>query len=146
MGHLVRRLVGALSRRAPSVDDVAWVDTWLRDGERQVWDGMPVHDRRHSVHVARRYVEMCESDAVRDEVAAALLHDVGKAASSLGIAGRVVATIVGPRGRRFSAYHDHERIGAGICREAGSSALTCAMIDGSADAGLADRLRRADEI
>jgi putative nucleotidyltransferase with HDIG domain len=115
------------------------------EAEFDLWGSMPVHDRRHSIEVARRYVALAP-DASRDEVAAALLHDVGKVVASLGVGARVVATIVGSRGRRFSAYHDHESIGAEMCRKAGSSVTTVAMIDGTAASELVDRLRRADEI
>jgi len=144
--HLVRRFAGALSRREPPASDESWVRSWLLEGEFDLWSGMPAHDRRHSIDVARRYVTLSADDVRRDEIAAALLHDIGKTVASLGVVGRVAATIVGPRGARFVAYHDHERIGAELCHREGSSHLTCSMIDGSADAGLVDRLRRADDI
>ena len=52
--------------------------------------------------------------ATRAEMAGALLHDVGKIEAGLGTFGRVAATVVGPRTRRFRLYHDHEAIGAGL--------------------------------
>ena len=80
---------------------------------------MTVQDRRHSILVARRFVEFAP-EASRAEVAAALLHDVGKLASGLGTFARVVATVVGPRTDRFRPYHDHERLGAEMLAAAGS--------------------------
>ena len=55
----------------------------------------------------------------RAEMAGALLHDVGKVQSGLGTWGRVAATVVGPRTRRFRQYHDHEQIGASMAAQAG---------------------------
>lgn len=144
--HLVRRFMGALSRAEPLDVDVDWVGTKLLSGEMQLWMAMPVHDRRHSIQVARRYELLTGSTATRDELAAALLHDVGKTASSLGLTGRVAATLVGPRGRRFREYHEHEAIGASMCRTAGSSTTTVSMIEGTGDARTRDLLRVADEI
>ena len=59
----------------------------------------------------RRFLELRPA-ATRPQMAGALLHDVGKVQSGLGTWGRVAATIVGPRTRRFRQYHDHEQIGA----------------------------------
>ena len=53
-------------------------------------------------------------------MAGALLHDVGKFEADLGTFARVAATIVGPRGRRFRMYHDHEAIGARLAEAAGA--------------------------
>ena len=64
----------------------------------------------------------------RDEMAGALLHDIGKLDSDLGTAGRVVATVVGPRTARFRRYHDHERIGADMLKVAGSSPVTVDLV------------------
>jgi hypothetical protein len=57
-----------------------------------------------------------------------LLHDVGKIECGLGTWGRVAATLVGRRGRRFTLYHDHERIGADLAKAAGSEPDTVDMI------------------
>lgn len=76
-------------------------------------------------------------------MAGALLHDVGKSASSLGTFGRVVATVVGPRSMRLRRYHDHEAIGAEMAAGAGSDTVTVALIRGTGPA--ADDLRAADD-
>ena len=104
-------------------------------------------DRRHSVVVARRFVEPGVEPGVepsRAEVAGALLHDVGKVASNLGTWGRVSATLIGGRGRRFRAYRDHESIGAEMCRAAGSHETTVELVAGRGTS--VDRLRRADNV
>ena len=76
-------------------------------------------------------------------MAGALLHDVGKVQSGLGTWGRVAATVVGPRTRRFRQYHDHEQIGANMAAQAGSDPATVALIRG--DGPAAADLRAADD-
>jgi response regulator RpfG family c-di-GMP phosphodiesterase len=110
---------------------------------------MKPHDQRHSVEVARRFSELHPTFS-RDEVAAALLHDIGKVESELGIMGRVVATIAGPKGEKFRRYHDHELIGLNLCRKAGSSAETLRLLDWSHEElrndSIAKLLRQADQM
>ena len=143
--HLARRWWGSLSPAAPSPTDEAWAHANLLEGERLVFDAMSVPDRRHAVSVARRFVDGWPG-AVRDQVAAALLHDVGKTHSGLSTAERVVATLVGPRTRRFRDYHRHESIGLDMCRRAGSTEQTLSLLAGRADARILEALRRADDI
>jgi hypothetical protein len=140
--HLARRFASSLSRCEPDAADTAWVDSQLLAGELELWRRMSVADRRHSITVARRF------DAAgrwsRDELAGALLHDVGKLESGLGTFGRVAATIVGPRTERFRRYHDHERIGAQMLASAGSSDVTIELVLGRGPASSA--LIAADDI
>ena len=96
VGHLVRRFVGSVSRREPDPADTAWVDSQLLAGESLLWHRMSVADRRHSIAVARRF-ESLGGPWSREEIAGALLHDIGKLESGLGTLARVAATVVGPR-------------------------------------------------
>jgi hypothetical protein len=147
--HLIRRFVTSLSRRMPPAIDVAWVNEKLLENEFELWCRMKPHDQRHSVEVARRFSELHPTFS-RDEVAAALLHDIGKVESELGIMGRVVATIAGPKGEKFRRYHDHELIGLNLCRKAGSSAETLRLLDWSHEElrndSIAKLLRQADQM
>jgi hypothetical protein len=139
----VRRFASSWSDRPPAARDEAWADLHLLPGERRLWIRLSNADRRHALEVARRYVGAHPS-AGRAEVAGALLHDVGKLASGLGVWGRVAATLVGPRGRRFRAYHDHEALGAELCARAGSAPVTVALVAGR---GATQRaLREADQV
>lgn len=144
--HLSRRFFGALSRSAPSSSDQAWALGFLLEGEAALWKQLGNADQRHSIDVARRFsADLSESP--RDEMAGALLHDIGKVSVHLGTFGRVLATIVGPRTRSFRIYHDHEQIGIELLREAGSTAATLSLLDGTTqrvDALAA--LRRADNV
>jgi hypothetical protein len=131
--------------------------SWLEPTEADLWSAMSVADRRHSIEVARRFAGRIGPDASWPEMAAALLHDVGKTEAGLGTFGRVGATLwcrtVG-RARasegdgRVSRYVRHEALGAELLRSAGSSPRTIALVAGdvSADDPVARALAWADEI
>ena len=85
--------------------------------------------------------------ATQPELRASLLHDIGKMQSNLGVLGRVVATLVGRRGERFTAYHDHELIGSQMLRNINSDLVTVSLVAGVASEDIADALsdlREAD--
>jgi HD domain-containing protein len=140
--HLARRLVGSLSRREPSADETSWAESHLLESELVLWRRMTAQDRRHALTVARRF-ESLGGPWLRDELAGALLHDVGKVESGLGTVTRVVATVIGPRTARFRRYHDHESIGAEMLTAAGSSEITTGLVRGSGRA--ASALQAADD-
>ena len=132
--HLARRFFGALSPAAPRADDVAWVATVLNGRELAVWTRLPAHDRRHSITVARRVEATLAGTEYAGDcrwLEAALLHDVGKLDSGLGVFGRVGATLAGAvaghgmadawsekRGitRRVGLYLRHPELGASRIR------------------------------
>ena len=144
--HLARRFRGAISSAPPPAADDVWAVRQLTAAQAALWWDMMHQDRRHSVQVARRFLE-CVPEAPRAAVAAALLHDVGKTESRLGVLARVVTTVLGPRTERWRSYHDHERLGISMLRDAGSDPLTLALLDGtSPDTALVDALRDADDI
>lgn len=141
--HLARRFVGSLSRAEPAATDMDWVRSQLIAAEFDAWQAMAVQDRRHSILVARRFVELAPL-ATRAEVAGALLHDVGKQVAALGTFARVAATVVGPRTKRFRQYHDHEALGAAMLALAGSDPVTIELVMGGG--ALREVLRRADDV
>ena len=111
-------------------------------------------DRRHAIQVTRRFesrlgASYAESPvADRRVLAAGLMHDVGKIRCGLGTCARVVATLVGPRCKRFRLYHDHETIGVEMLLDIGSDPLTISLVgrQPSAPPAVADALAWADEI
>jgi hypothetical protein len=121
------RFFTSLSSRPPDATDDEWAESNLLPGEIELWRRMSNQDRRHSVIVARRFVE-ARPAATRAETAGALLHDVGKLECGLGTWGRVAATLVGSRTARFRAYHDHEQIGSDLAAQAGSDPATVELI------------------
>lgn len=116
----------------------------LNDDEFALWTSMQGRDQVHSLHVLSRFTVL-HSGATRAENAAALLHDVGKTSADLGWFLRIVATLVGARGRRFTEYHDHERIGAELLGGI-SDTRTVELVHGVVDDEVAFALRDADNI
>jgi hypothetical protein len=137
--HLAARFVTSLSPAPPPVEHEVWVDGYLLPGERRLWVQLSNQDRRHSALVGRRFAA-ARPAATRAEVAGAILHDVGKIECRLGTFGRVAATLVGPHGERFRAYHDHEPIGARMAAAVGSDPVTVELIRGEGPAALTLKL------
>ena len=134
LAHLARRFFGALDPRGPSEEDEAWVAGLLGEGEHELWARMSGPDRRHAVGVARAVAGTNEG-AQPWVLAAALLHDVGKATSGLRTFGRVVATVAAEVGGRervtawdsaIGRYLRHDVDGARLLQQAGSDPLTVA--------------------
>jgi hypothetical protein len=125
--HLIARFFWSLSAKPPTPDDDAWAESHLLPGEVALWRRMPGMDRNHSIKVTRRFVA-ARPTASRAEIAGALLHDVGKIESGLGVWGRAAATVLGGRTKRFRAYLDHERVGSELAEQAGSEPVTVELI------------------
>ena len=147
IAHLARRWATSMSRREPAPADTAWAESFMLQGEMALWRQLSAVDRRHAIAVARRFEAAGRTMDVawsRDEMAGALLHDIGKLDSSLGTAGRVAATVFGPRTARFRRYHDHEQLGADMLVVAGSTPLTIDLVRGIGRAAAA--LAEADHV
>lgn len=135
--HLALRFTGALWPGPPRAADQAWVAEILTADELRLWSRMVAHDRRHAVRVARSVEKALAGSAHGHEPAwlvAALLHDVGKLDASLGVLGRVGATLAGALGgheiagpwsgmrgtrRRVGLYLRHGELGADRIRVVG---------------------------
>ena len=138
-GHLARRFFGALRPGGPSQEDRAWVEAMLEPAEFALWARQPGHDQRHSAGVARQVEAALAGGPHADDSrwpACALLHDIGKLASGLGVPARVLATLVeratggavadweehrGLR-RRIALYLRHPELGADMIELAGGRA------------------------
>ena len=143
--HLAKRFVLSLVPSQMQEIERQWVHSVLTSSEFDLWNKMMAQDRQHSVLVGRRFVKNRPTSS-NEEIAGALLHDVGKSAAHLSTMARVVATLVGPRTSRFRQYHDHEAIGAAMLRSIGSDEITIAMVEGSCTGDLKDALNLADDI
>ena len=147
--HLVKRFFGSLSKREISEVDHEWVASILSVNEMELWSWQMLVDQAHSVQIARRFVVLMP-DAAREEIAAALSHDVGKSVARLGVFARVVATVLPDRvariNHRFAAYRGHEKIGAEMLRAVGSSEVTVALVEGTAATKAANALLLADRV
>lgn len=143
--HLVRRLSESIGSHQLSESDIAWTRERLDGVEFQLWSSMQLVDRTHSYGVARRLTTL-NPEVERYEIAAAFLHDVGKALSSLSTGERVLATIVGPRTKKYKLYHDHEQLGAEMCRRHGVDPRVSDLIVGIGAPEAVARLRAADDL
>jgi hypothetical protein len=146
LSHLVSRFFGAVSNAKPLPEDLAEVESLLLCDEFDLWRTMPTMDQRHSIAVLRRFLNL-RPGATQPELRAALLHDIGKIRSNLGVLGRVFATLIGRRGERFMDYHDHEKIGSQMLQDIDSDSVTIRLVAGSdlSDvAGALSDLREAD--
>jgi hypothetical protein len=122
----------------------------LLDSEFALWSAMMPMDKKHSIKVMSRFMQIYPQ-ATAAQVRASLLHDVGKLESNLSVFARVLATIVGERGSRFAKYHAHEKIGAQMLRQAGSDEETWQLVAGEVSDSpqlqtVLAALRQADEI
>jgi hypothetical protein len=140
--HLAKRAVGSFSNGEPK--DISVAQIILNKGEFEFWNSMQGRDKCHSLVVLDRFDAAC-TNASQEERAAALLHDVGKRFADLGWLGRIVATIIGPRGFRFHLYHDHENLGAQLISEV-STQRTINLVAGIVTDDVAIALRIADDI
>jgi hypothetical protein len=135
----------SLSRGDVSETELAMVRETLSAVEFELWCQFNNADRRHSVLVAARFVSLLP-EASRNDIAGVLLHDIGKTRSNLSTLQRVVATIVGPRTRRFALYHQHEQIGVELLQQAGSHSGVIAILNQTCNADVAAAFRAADNI
>jgi putative nucleotidyltransferase with HDIG domain len=143
--HLVKRLITSLVRRDVSEAELNMVRSKLSAHEYELWLQFASADRRHSVLVAARFTAL-RPEASANEIAGVLLHDIGKVRSNLSTLQRVVATVVGPRTRRFALYHQHEEIGADMLRQLGSHSEVIAIVNQTCNADVAAAFRAADNI
>jgi putative nucleotidyltransferase with HDIG domain len=129
--HLATRFVGSLRARPLDAADLAFVHDSLRPEELACWERLGRADRAESLATARALGPESEPRWV----AAALLHDVGKAETTLGPNGRALATVVATlAGRRrartwanaIGRYVNHDELGAARLREAGARPETVA--------------------
>jgi hypothetical protein len=130
--HLATRFLGVLLSRPLGPgrqDDVARI---LTPAEADLFFRQQAMDQRHGYLVAQRVKASLPGN--RDAIAAALLHDVGKATSKLGPVARSVATILAtvriPLASRWRAYRDHGTIGAAELQAAGARPLAVGFAAG----------------
>jgi hypothetical protein len=142
--HLIKRAFGSFSQSPPNPIEIAKAQDVLNQAEFKTWTEMQNRDQRHSIAVLDRFDELAPT-ALQTERAAALLHDVGKNVSGLGFIARVVATLVGPRGKRLTDYHNHEALGAELLI-AISDPRTVDLVRGAANDEASRLLRVADDI
>ena len=98
LAHLVRRVATTMKGRTPSRTDLQWAAELLAPPELTLFSSMEPIDQAHALEVARRTEALLGQHGGDTNwvLVAALLHDVGKIESEAGVAGRVLATLIGP--------------------------------------------------
>jgi hypothetical protein len=127
--HLVTRFFGSLRPRPLGADDLAFVQQKLTPAEYACWQRLAPADRVESLTTARAASVALGPGGDDRWVAAALLHDVGKAETRFGPFRRAGATavviVVGERRVRawpnaIGRYVDHDERGARLLQQAGA--------------------------
>jgi len=158
--HRVTQFVAHVRARVDP-EETAFVRRTLPDAAAQLFDEMPVADRRHGLDVAERLVAAGHGDP--DLLAAALLHDAAKG-HRMRLWHRVAAVLLGrltpsllrrlasddPSSWRhpFHLYLHHPSMSAELILRAGGSPRAAAFVRGmavGADARLQRALTEADD-
>jgi len=113
--HLIGRFFRVLAAGPLTDEECREVESWLdREEEADIYRRQSVADQRHGLEAARR-VAAVRGDR-RDLVRAALLHDVGKRWSNLGVIERSLASLFTklrlPVRGSWRRYLDHGLLGA----------------------------------
>lgn len=125
LGHLVRRFFGTILAQPLSPAEQRLVADRLGTAAARLFWAQSAADQRHAFETMRR-VAIHTTDAV--VLRTALLHDVGKAHTTLGAVGRSLATVLDAVGApllpAMAAYRDHGRLGAEALARIGADPLT----------------------
>ena len=127
--HLVARFFEVLAARPLTPAEQQEAGRMLCPRDAPVFWGQAGADQRHALSAARR---VAAGFPERPElIRAALLHDVGKRHTRLGIAGRVIASLVEmvglPGPGRLGRYLAHGAIGAADLEAAGCEPIVVAF-------------------
>jgi len=151
--HLARRFFQSLRSRPLDPAEQERVSGWLRDGEGPLFWRQQSIDQRHALTCAEVIVD--RQPERPDLIRAALLHDIGKRHSNLGVSGRVVAASLAllrlPAPGRLARYLDHGPLGAAELARLEAEPMVIAFAEGhhgacppGADADDWHLLREAD--
>jgi putative nucleotidyltransferase with HDIG domain len=164
LAHLSGRFVRALWPGPPRAADVAWVEGVLTPDGFVHFRRQPNHDQRHAIGVARDVQARLADTPYADDpqwLSAALLHDIGKLDSRLGVYGRVVATVSGSVAgrehadawsessgftRRVGLYLRHAELGADRIRIVGEPEEAARWAAAHHDASTWSELDIPDEV
>lgn len=123
--HLFRRFFDVLTAQGLTVVETEAVRHRLTPELGELFFSQPPADQRHAYQAG--LVVVAGGQAHSDVVVAALMHDVGKRHSRLGVIGRSVASIAVrlhlPLGDRMTAYRDHGMLAARELAGAGAVPL-----------------------
>jgi putative nucleotidyltransferase with HDIG domain len=124
--HLAGRFLAVATAGPLTPEELRDVEVWLdSEGESGIFWEQSVADQRHGLEAARM-VAAARPDR-RDLIRAALLHDVGKRQSNLGVIGRSLASLCAklrlPVRGSWRRYLNHGVLGARELASLGSGTL-----------------------
>lgn len=126
--HLFSRFLDVATAQRLNAFEAAAVETWLTPETARLFFAQDDPDQRHGYHAALSVIAAGVDD--RDVIMAALLHDIGKRHSRLGIVGRSFASVLIlahlPMTQRMETYRDHGLVAA---RELGELSAPSLVID-----------------
>jgi hypothetical protein len=118
--HLTHRIYEWWGARPLDEAEITLARSMLSPDLWPLFASQQVADQRHGFNAGRKLT----GNARNELVTAAMLHDVGKAESSLGVIGRSVATVLMtlrlPMTDRMRRYRDHGELGAASLESAGA--------------------------
>jgi len=130
--HLTKRFFETLRSRPLGPAEQAEATEWLGERESPLFWAQPPADQRHAL-TAARMVASHRPDR-RDLIRAALLHDIGKRHSRLGVAGRVTASAFEllhiPAPGRLGIYLRHDSLGGEELGELGMEPIVVSFAAG----------------
>ena len=118
--YRVKQFVWAITSKFRPIDKKL-IDRYLNNEEKKLFNQLRVSDRQHCIRVCNDALEKCKQEDVDENKLAkiALLHDVGKASSSLNIIDKSVIVILNKitKGRlkkynfnrKIDTYYNHPK-------------------------------------
>jgi putative nucleotidyltransferase with HDIG domain len=112
--HLIGRFFDVLSAKPLTAEERSAVGAWLSQAEARLFFSQQPADQRHAFYAASVVTANRDEDAVTRR--AALLHDIGKRYSRLGVIGRSLVSLAiwlgVPLASRARLYRDHGELAA----------------------------------
>lgn len=123
--HLTRRFFEYLIAKPLNPERALQVRTWLTEAQQDLFFAQNPKDQAHGYNAGLVVISAGITDP--EVTQAALLHDVGKRHSNLGVLGRSLVSIMIklrlPLTTRMKTYRDHGRLGSEELLQAGSPTI-----------------------
>ena len=130
--HLAKRFSETLWSHPLGPAEQAETSMWLGERESALFWAQPPIDQRHALAAAR--IVASHGPHRRDLIRAALLHDIGKRHSRLGVPGRVTAATLEllhiPAPGRLGVYLRHDLLGGEELGELGVEPIVVSFAAG----------------
>lgn len=126
-------------RPSISQEEVQFIESYLSAGERDLFDKLPYHEKRHAVSTART-IDMQGLCSDRDIlIKAALLHDIGKIQSRAGIIKKSILVLtdkffptvscnLSNKLNMFYVYYNHPELGARLLEEINTNSQVVLLV------------------